>query len=401
MLTIKPERLLADLTTLRNIGACGHGVVRQAFTTADIEGRRWLANRMHEAGLRPVWDEIGNLFGISPGTRPSLLLGSHSDSQPEGGWLDGAYGVICGLEVARAAQEAGVGGVSVVSFADEEGTFAPLMGSRHWTGVQKLDELREHADVKGRRLGETLAEIPEIRGAASVPCETFRAYIEPHVEQGPTLDLAQEDIGVVTTIVGMRRVEVVIEGEQNHAGTTPMVRRRDAVFGFVRFAAAVDAAFRAAASPVAVWTFGQVNVYPNAVSIVPGKVRTVLQVRDVTADGMDALVSKAQELAGELNRAGVVQITTTLVGAIEPTDMNANLVEALATAAAQRAPGRWRRMHSGALHDAGMVSRKMPAAMLFVPSLRGISHSFEEDTPLRNLVVGCEVLADAIMASAQ
>jgi N-carbamoyl-L-amino-acid hydrolase len=398
MLTINPERLLADLITLRKIGASGRGVVRQAFTAKDMEGRRWLAGRMQEAGLRPVWDEIGNLFGIAPGAQPSLLIGSHSDSQPEGGWLDGAYGVICGLEVARAAQEAGVGGVSLVSFADEEGTFAPLMGSRHWTGVQKLDELRDNADVKGRRLGETLAEIPEISGAGSVPCDTFRAYIEPHIEQGPTLDLAQEDIGVVTTIVGTRRLDVMIEGEQNHAGTTPMARRRDAVQGFVRFAAAVDAAFSALGSSVAVWTFGQVNVYPNAVSIVPGRVRTVLQVRDVTSEGMDTLVKKARDLAEELNRQGVVQITTTLVGAIEPTQMDAKLVEALATAAAQRAPGRWRRMHSGALHDAGMVSKKMPAAMLFVPSLRGISHSFEEDTPLRNLVLGCEVLADATAA---
>jgi len=398
MLTINPERLLADLITLRKIGASGRGVVRQAFTAKDMEGRRWLAGRMQEAGLRPVWDDIGNLFGIAPGAQPSLLIGSHSDSQPEGGWLDGAYGVICGLEVARAAQEAGVGGVSLVSFADEEGTFAPLMGSRHWTGVQKLDELRDNADVKGRRLGETLAEIPEISGAGSVPCDTFRAYIEPHIEQGPTLDLAQEDIGVVTTIVGTRRLDVMIEGEQNHAGTTPMARRRDAVQGFVRFAAAVDAAFSALGSSVAVWTFGQVNVYPNAVSIVPGRVRTVLQVRDVTSEGMDTLVKKARDLAEELNRQGVVQITTTLVGAIEPTQMDAKLVEALATAAAQRAPGRWRRMHSGALHDAGMVSKKMPAAMLFVPSLRGISHSFEEDTPLRNLVLGCEVLADATAA---
>lgn len=395
MLTISPERLLADLATLRKIGNSGHGVVRQAFTATDMEGRRWLAGRMREAGLRPVWDEIGNLFGIAPTAQPSLLIGSHSDSQPEGGWLDGAYGVVCGLEVARAAQEAGVGGVSVVSFADEEGTFAPLMGSRHWTGLQKLEELRDNADVKGRRLGETLAQIPEIGGAGSVPCDTFRAYIEPHIEQGPTLDLAQEDIGVVTAIVGMRRLEVVIEGEQNHAGTTPMARRRDAVRGFVRFAAAVDAAFSAVASAVAVWTFGQVNVYPNAVSIVPGKVRTVLQVRDVTSEGMDTLVRRARELAEELNREGVVQITTTVVGAIEPTQMDARLVEALAKAAAGRAAGRWRLMHSGALHDAGTVSKKMPAAMLFVPSLRGISHSFEEDTAMRNLVLGCEVLADA------
>jgi len=181
MLTINAERLLADLATLRKIGGSGSGVVRQAFTATDMEGRRWLAGRMQEAGLRPVRDEVGNLFGIAAGR----------------GWLDGAFGVICGLEVARAAQEAGVGGVSVVSFADEEGTFAPLMGSRHWTGMQKLDKLRDHADVKGRRLGETLAEIPELRGAGGVPCDIFRAYIEPHIEQGPTLDLAQEDIGVV------------------------------------------------------------------------------------------------------------------------------------------------------------------------------------------------------------
>jgi N-carbamoyl-L-amino-acid hydrolase len=345
---------------------------------------------MQEAGLNPLWDEIGNLFGLAAGDEPSILIGSHSDTQPEGGWLDGAFGVACGLEVARAAQEAGLGGVSVVSFADEEGAFAPLMGSRVWLGTLSLAEIQDLRDVQGRRLGDALASFPETRSPAKVTLDRFRAFIEPHIEQGPVLDRAQEAVGVVTAIAGMRHVEIVILGEQNHAGATPMVGRRDALQGFLKYAAALDQIYRSLASPVAVWTFGQLNVYPNAVSIIPGRVRAVLQVRDVTTEGLDAMVQAACELAETQN------LTAKVAASLEPAQMDRGLVEALSATAAMRAPNRWRTMPSGALHDAGNVSRKLPTAMVFAPSIRGLSHCFEEDTKLEDLVFVCSVVAETV-----
>jgi N-carbamoyl-L-amino-acid hydrolase len=396
LITIDPSRLLSDLENLRKIGECGPGVIRQAFSPADIEGRRWIAARMQDAGLDPLWDEIGNLFGLSPGDEPSILIGSHSDTQPEGGWLDGAFGVACGLEVARAAREAGLPGVSVVSFADEEGTFAPLMGSRVWLGTLSLAEIEDLKDAQGRRLGDALANFPESRNPGKVPLDRFRAFIEPHIEQGPVLDRAKEVVGVVTTIAGMRHVEIVIHGDQNHAGATPMVGRRDALQGFLKYAAALDQIYRSIASPVAVWTFGQLNVHPNAVSIIPGRVRTMLQVRDVTTEGLDAMAGAACDLAEAHNREGDIKLTARVVASLEPAHMDRGLVEALTATAAVRAPNRWRQMPSGALHDAGNVSRKLPTAMVFAPSIRGVSHCFEEDTKVEDLVFVCSLVAETV-----
>jgi N-carbamoyl-L-amino-acid hydrolase len=393
MITINPERLLFDLDRLRKIGAFGDGVIRQAFTAADIEARRWLSSRIRDAGLDAVWDEVGNVFALASGGQSSLLIGSHSDTQPEGGWLDGAYGVICGLEIARAAREAGVDGVSAVSFADEEGAFAPLLGSRCWSGELSLPEIAGATDKQGRSLKEALSAVPEIQGAAPVSPERFRAFIEPHVEQGPFLDRARETVGVVTAIAGMRHVEIVISGEQNHAGATPMRGRRDALQRFVQFVSALNEIFIAIASDAAVWTFGQLDLHPNAVSIIPGRARAMLQIRDLSTAGLDAMVAAALELAERENDAGDTDVTARLRASIEPTHMDRGLVEALSATAAEKAPNRWRRMPSGALHDAGIVSRKLPAAMLFTPSLQGKSHSFDEDTRPEDLVFGCEVVA--------
>src|SRR5690554_6336978 len=156
MIPINRERFLADLNALRQFGKQSTGVIRQALTLPDINARRFLASRMEEAGLLPMWDPVGNLFGIAAAEKKTILVGSHSDTQPQGGWLDGAYGVICGLEVARASIEMGLGGVSMLAFSDEEGCFYPLLGSRYWTGAISLAELRKAEDPSGRILGELL-----------------------------------------------------------------------------------------------------------------------------------------------------------------------------------------------------------------------------------------------------
>lgn len=392
MIEIDPRRLLDELEILRRIGGCGTGVVRQALTPADLEARRWLATRCDAAGLRVVWDGVGNLFGVAPDGDRGLLIGSHSDTQPEGGWLDGAYGVICGLEVARAAREAGVGGVSCVAFSDEEGTFEPLLGSRFWTGALSLDDLADTVDQHGRRFGDVVASIPELRGAQGIPPAHFRSFIEPHIEQGPVLDDAREDVAVVTSIAGLHHIEVIVEGTQNHAGATPMDRRRDALQGFLAYAAALGEQYRALeGSPV--WTFGKLDVQPNAVSIIPGRVRAVLQVRSGDRAQLATMLNAAFDVARLPTKCsiGVRRIST-----VEPALLDRDLAKALHAGSSQLGMPRCREMVSGALHDAGVVAGTLPSAMLFVPSAGGRSHCFDEDTPAEQLVIGAAVTAAAV-----
>jgi N-carbamoyl-L-amino-acid hydrolase len=393
---INPSRLMADLQTLRGFGRMGNAVVRQAFTAVDIEARRWLAEKMSEATLRPVWDEVGNVFALPRGDEPTILIGSHSDTQREGGWLDGAYGVICGLEIARAAQEAGRGGVACVAFADEEGAFAPMLGSRYWTGELSLQAVRACSDSQGRQLADVLAGIPEIARADRVPYERFRAFIEPHVEQGPVLDGSGDNVAVVSAIAGVRQLELSFTGEQNHAGATPMEGRRDALHEFLQYASALCKAFTARASEAAVWTFGELGIHPNSPSIIPGRVRAVLQVRDVTTAGLDALMGEALQLAERLRGVRGVDIEARQVLSVAPTKMAPDLSGELAMAAAEHSPRKWRRMPSGALHDAAIISSKLPTAMVFAPSLGGRTHPFDEDTRPEHLVLGCSVVAAAV-----
>ncbi len=194
----------------------------------------------------------------------------------------------------------------------------------------------------------------------------------------------------------MQHVEVTIIGEQNHAGTTPMDRRRDAVMGFVALVHAVNEAFRAEAGPTTVWTFGRVNVTPNATSIVPGRVEAMLQIRDPDQARLDDLASRVSAIAQAMTGQGSLQIETRRVAMLPPAPMDPTLVSMMANSAERMVATRWRRMVSGALHDAVPVSRILPSAMLFVPSVGGKSHCFEEDTRPVDLVQGCTVLASLV-----
>ena len=391
---VKPDRFLADLETLRGFGAAGvgKGVIRPAFSEADIAARQWLAARMEEAGLVPHFDPAGNLFGLAEGR--SLLLGSHSDSQPEGGWLDGALGVIAALEVARAARAAGRPAVSVVSFQDEEGRFGVTTGSAIWSGTLPLDEADPLTDHSGVRFAEARGRMAALAGDFVDPGR-FTGYIELHIEQGPVLDTAGERIGVVSDIVGIRDMRITFSGQQNHAGTTPMHLRRDAFQALGAFNAAIAERFRNVVTPASVWTIGHVTLHPNASSIVPGRATFSMQWRDgdtARLARMEEIVrATAQEIAQE---RGLGLSFGPLLG-LEPVTMDARLRAALETGAEAVAPGKWRKLPSGALHDATNVARLMPVAMLFVPSIGGISHDFAEDTADDDLVAGLEVLARA------
>lgn len=390
--SVDPARFLSDLHTLRQFGACGPGVKRRAFTPEDIAARDWIAQQMQEAGLQTHFDPAGNLFGLA-GDGPSLLLGSHSDSQPEGGWLDGALGVIAALEIARASKAAGGPALSVVNFQDEEGRFGALTGSSVWSGKLPLAEADKLVATDGESFAEARASLGA-RAGDFLPHDRFTGFLEMHIEQGPVLDQAGEAIGVVTGIVGLRQLQVTITGQQNHAGTTPMAQRKDAFTAVARLASALETGMANIVTPQSVWTIGHLRLEPNASSIVPGRAVCTIQWRDASADRLDrmetVITNALQEAAAQ---TGCAVHVDRLRHDLVPVPLDEGIQSACAQAAQEMAPGSWREMPSGALHDASNLADLMPVGMLFVPSINGISHAFEEDTHKADLVTGLKVLA--------
>ena len=399
---LDPQRFLGDLHKLRSFGASGvgKGVVRQAYSEADIAARKWLAGRMKEAGLEPHFDPLGNLFGLAgtAGAR-SLLVGSHSDSQPEGGWLDGALGVIAGLEVARAAREAGGPPISCVSFQDEEGRFGVLTGSDIWSGKLALEEADGFLDTRGNTLAAMRGQMADL-AADFLPHARFSGFLEMHIEQGPYLDETGGRIGVVTDIVGIRDMRISFEGRQNHAGTTPMHLRQDAFQALSAFNSALNGRFANVVTPATVWTIGHVALHPNASSVVPGRVDFSMQWRDADAERLARMGGIIRETALEVAEDFGVRAELGPVMGIEPAAMDQRFQAELSAAAEALAPGNWRKMPSGALHDAANMATVMPAGMLFVPSIGGISHAFDEDTEEADLALGLQVLDRAARALA-
>ncbi len=398
-LTINDERFLSDLYHLRTFGADGIGVIRPSLSTPDVAARHWLRTRMEEAGLEAQIDRVGTVFGRSPRPGPALLLGSHTDTQPKAGWLDGAFGVMAALEVARTLREqpetAGLA-VDVASWIDEEGSFLGFLGSRSFCGLQDLSLIDTATGRDGRLLVAALAEAG-LAGRPRVQMEDGRyaGYLEAHIEQGPFLEADGNRIGVVTRIVGIRTMLIRFTGIQNHAGTTPMPMRKDAGRALVEFVNRIHAEFPKIAGERTVWTAGRIELDPGAASVIPGAAELTLQFRDPESEMMNRLQERVFELAAEADGdIGVEAIMEP--GTVEPVAMDEDLLEQVAAAAESHAPNNWVRMPSGAGHDAQVLALRMPSAMLFVPSIGGISHDFAEDTADEDLVLGCQVLATAV-----
>ncbi|MGC3937725.1 Zn-dependent hydrolase [Roseobacter sp. EG26] len=392
---INPDRFLSDLHQLRSFGASGtgKGVVRPAYSDPDIAARCWLADRFADAGLQVEIDPMGNVFGLA--CAPSMLLGSHSDSQPEGGWLDGALGVISALEIARSCKESGGPAVSVVSFQDEEGRFGVTTGSAVWSGhldQERADDLTDHSGITLREARATMSDMV----TGPVNPSQFSGFIEMHIEQGPTLDTSGDIIGVVTGIVGIRDMKITFEGQQNHAGTTPMALRRDAFQAVSHFNMLLNDRLQNVVTPQTVWTIGHITLHPNASSIVPGRATFSMQWRDADADRLARMEEIIRSTADDVAQMNGMALSFGPMLGLEPVAMAQGLVDALSDAARNIVPDAWRKMPSGALHDATNLSRLMPVAMLFVPSIDGISHAFQEDTKEEHLVAGLRVLNHAV-----
>jgi N-carbamoyl-L-amino-acid hydrolase len=401
MPSIKPDRLLGDLYALRTIGAYKTGVHRPTFSDDDIASRQWLVERMTEAGLEGQIDGIGNVLGLSPAPGRKVLAGSHIETQNHAGWLDGALGVIYALEAARAIHEDAATrglGVDVAAFCDEEGHFGSFLGSRSFVGLLSEEDIDKARDrTSGVPMREALAKAGYAgRPRLTINPSRYAGFFEAHIEQGNVLEASGFRIGVVTAIVAIWQYRITVTGEQNHAGTTAMARRRDAGLALVRFLAAIDQRFPQVAGERSVWTTGRITFDPGGPSVIPGRADALFQIRDADPAVLDRLDSTLNELAAEANRTGLCRIEVSRRSASMPAQMDDGLMAALDAAGERHAPGRHMRMPSGAGHDAQYLARKVPAAMMFVPSIGGVSHHWAEDTKDEDIVLGAQVFCDAI-----
>ena len=408
MTDINAERLLADLHTLSTIGGqADGGVDRLAWSDADLAARRWFAERMREAGLEPRVDAALNVFGHLTGSiGPRLLTGSHLDSVPNGGRLDGAYGAVAGLEVLRTLVESGdalAARVEVVGFADEEGVrFAVgLIGSLALTGELDLDQLREGRDWQGIPIRQVIAsagrEVDHMLDARQ-HLPSIAAFLELHIEQGPRMEADGVDLAVVTGIVGVYREQVLVTGSQNHAGTTPFRLRHDAG----RAAARAAAGLRELVQGIdreAVANIGVMQFDPGGVNVIPGRASFTLEVRHLEEPVVDRIVDTFNSNLGTICADEGCRVETQRLSWVPPARMDREQMEIL-EAACQELGRKPARLWSGAGHDAAILARHVPTGMLFVPSIGGVSHSPQETTSDEHLLLGARALLRGVRASA-
>jgi N-carbamoyl-L-amino-acid hydrolase len=390
MTAIDPDAFLRDLHALRRIGAFRTGVHRPTYSPQDMESRSWLMDRLAACGLEASIDGIGNVYGRHRGDGPHLLAGSHIETQNEAGWLDGALGVVAGVALARAGLP-----VDVCAFADEESHYGGgFLGSRSIIGELSEDEIdgsRNRTD--GTMLRDAL-RAAGLEGKPRMQLEPGRhkGFFEMHIEQGTKLEQAGLRIGVVTGIVAIWQWRISIRGQQDHAGGTTMAERKDAGLTAVRLLAAIDAEFPRIVGERSTWTTGSIVLDPGSPHIIPGAAEVLFQFRDVSMPVLERMEAGLRALVQEANRRERCTVTLAPVSKAIPALCDPAMMQALDAAAAELAPGAWQQMPSGAGHDAQNIARRMPAAMLFVPSIGGISHHWAEDTKDEDLALGIQVL---------
>ncbi|GGJ02002.1 Zn-dependent hydrolase [Neoroseomonas lacus] len=390
---IDTERFLRDLNELRKIGAYKTGVHRPTYSPQDMESRRWLMERLTECGLEASIDGIGNVYGRHKGPGPHLLVGSHIESQNQAGWLDGALGVMTAVALARAGLP-----VDVCAFADEEGHFeGGFLGSRSIIGELSEEEIdRSRSRNDGQPLRDALAEAG-LAGKPRMQLEPGRhkGFFEMHIEQGTNLESKGLRVGVVTGIVAIWQWLIRFEGQQDHAGGTSMAERKDAGLSAVRLLSAIDQEFPRVCGERSTWTTGRISLDPGAPSIIPGTAEVLFQFRDVSVPVLERMEATLRSLVQENNRREKCLASLMQKSRATPAICDPAMMAALEAAAQEEAPGAWTRMPSGAGHDAQYIAKRMPAAMLFTPSIGGISHHWAEDTKEEDLALCCQVLGNA------
>ena len=392
------DRVLADLRALRGIGAYKTGVHKPTFSEPHMRSLEWLAQRLPEAGLTAEIDGIGNVLGTSTKSGPKLLAGSHLESQNHAGWLDGPLGVVYALEAARVINPDpnANGAVEVAAWCDEEGHFGSFLGSRSYAGALTEADIDAARDRNSdRTMRQALSEVG-LAGRPRAEAEPGRhiGYLEAHIEQGQRLESDGLSIGVVTSIVGIWQYRITFRGEQNHAGTTRMDVRKDAGVALARLCVAIDDQFPKLCGPRTVWTTGRITLDPGAPSIIPGRAEMLFQIRDDDPEVIGPLEDLLRSMAAEVAGQGRCDVAVERLRTGAPAMMDARFQHAIEDASLLFAGGRSLRMPSGAGHDAQILATIMPAGMLFVPSIGGISHHWSENTGDADIVTGAQVFVE-------
>ncbi len=385
-------------------GTFQSGVSRVGYSDEDIAGRKYLMELMRNAGAEVRIDAAGNIFAFRPGRDASasgVLFGSHIDSVPNGGNFDGDLGSLSSVEVLRVLGSAGIEtrrSLTAVVWACEEASFEgiALNGSRLAAGLAAPDELKKVA--RGMTKAEAIRRIggnPDRIDAARIASGQYHAYVELHIEQGGTLERDRLPAGVVDGIVSIDDYGVIVKGVANHAGTTPMPDRQDALVA----ASALTLAVREVVNSepgAQVGTVGQLDVTPNAVNVIPGEVHMSIEFRDLSSAKLERLGEKIRARAAAIARDTRTQIQITPTGHIEPARAASEVQRAIESSAEQLRL-ETRHLPSGAGHDAQSMARLMPMGMIFVPSVGGISHSPKELTSWQDCANGANILLQTVL----
>jgi len=377
----------------------GKGVTRLAFTPEDRQAREWFMAEAKSLGMDERVDGAGNIFARLGGEGKAVLCGSHLDTVPHGGKYDGALGVVAALEVAQTLHENNIAfnrPIEVVVWADEEGgRFGTgLLGSRAAVGLLTEDELSSTRDKDGILLGEALK--PFVQGpleSARLKADDYECYIEIHIEQGARLIDEGYQVGVVEGIVGISRLVVTITGQANHAGTTPMDKRRDALFGAAQVVLGVRGIGLKNMPGVA--TVGQIKALPGAANVIPGQVSLTVEVRDLKSETINTMIKQARDLVAAVCKENNLEYQDMLLKNSDPSPTDAKL-KAIMWEEIKGLGLKALSLPSGAGHDAQAIALLMPAAMLFVPSIGGISHSPLEECRSEDIEAGVKALYKTI-----
>lgn len=391
MIRISEARFLKDIEDQGRIGwKNDEGLFREAYSEDYIKVRSYVEQRMKEAGLKTRIDSVGNVFGRLEGKDPkarTILTGSHLDAVKAGGKLDGAYGVIAALEALRAIKESGelpVHSMEVVGFiAEEGGPLGGTYGSRSFTGQMETPP----SDEVLKSFGITKKDIASAKG----DLKNYAAFLELHIEQGPVLWRKGISIGIPTAIVGITRYKGCVSGEANHAGTTPMLERKDALYQTVVLLHEWLDFMRAEKDMVC--NIGYINAEPGEIGIVPGEVNFGIEIRSTEKEKTQTAVNKLKEI---FSQAKICSAKAELWVDKPPVKLDANIIDTIEEVS-HELNIECMRMPSGASHDASPLARVMPTGMIFVPSINGISHNKEEFTENDDLVKGVAVLANTLL----
>ena len=405
-LHVNIERLKRNIIELSNIGKDERGgIYRMAFTEEDHHARKWLLKKMKEIGLNATMDGALNVLASLSNhedDKPAIVLGSHIDTVPNAGALDGTLGVLAGLECLQVIKENSIQlncPLELVAFSDEEGRFGGMFGSKSFAGMMTPGYLEEATDLDGVKLKDALKTLGydpyKALDAARHP-DRIKFFLEIHIEQGPVLYEHHHSLGIVTDITGLFKWQITLSGSSNHAGTTPMHMRNDAFMGLADFAHEIPRIIDENGSEHSRITIGKVQLFPGSPNTIPGQARFSLDVRDISSTKLAELQDASRKVLSAIARRRKLKFDFEELSWIDPVACDQKLITSFENVS-KRLDINYITMPSGAAHDAQMIANIAPVGMLFVPSKGGISHSPHEWTDWRDIETGANVLLNTVL----